>query len=117
MKGVGPTDDGKKHVQILDIFHFIYKKDVSRDKKIIYTQLCCDIRLQKDKINRTQLTIGGDILDCDGITSIETTGLKTINIHLNSTISIEGTKYEATGIGTSIQTQNNKTHQNSCKST
>ena len=35
-------------------------------KKVTYARFCCDVRLQKDDINRTRLTVGGDRLPYDG---------------------------------------------------
>ena len=74
------------------------------------------MRLQKDKINRTRLASGGNRLEYDGKTSIETASLETIKIRLNSTISTKDTKYAATGIK-NFYTNSNLTFQNTCKST
>ena len=69
-------------------------------KKITYARFCCDVRLlQKDDINRTRLTVGGDRLEYDGKTSTKTAGLETIKIHLNSTILTKDAKYAAANIG------------------
>ena len=57
------------------------------------------MRLQKDDINRTRLTVGGDRLPYDGKASTETAGLETIKIHLNSTISTKDAKYATADIG------------------
>ena len=68
-------------------------------KKITYARFCCDVRLQKDDINRMRLTVGGDRLPYDEKTSTKTAGLETIKIHLNSTISTKDAKYAAAEIG------------------
>ena len=68
-------------------------------KKVTYARFCCDVRLQKDDINRTRLTVGGDRLTYDSKTSTETVGLETIKIYLNSTISTKDAKYAAADIG------------------
>ena len=68
-------------------------------KKVTYARFCCDVRLQKDDINRTRLTVGGDRLEYNGKTSTKTAGLETIKIHLNSTISTKDAKYAAADIG------------------
>ena len=86
-------------VQGSDTFHFIYTKEVPNWKKVAYTWFCCDIRLQKDEINRSRLTVGGDQLDDNGKPSTKTAGLETIKIYLNRTILTEGTKYTAANIG------------------
>ena len=53
MKGAGRNKDGTQRVTGSDTFHFIRKKDVPKVKKITYARFCCDVRLQKDEINRT----------------------------------------------------------------
>ena len=72
---------------------------VLRGKKVTYERFCCNVQLQKDDIKRTRLTVGGDRLPYDGKTSTETAGLKTIKIHINSTISTKDEKYATADIG------------------
>ena len=62
MKGDGHNADGTQRVKGSDTFHFVYKKDVTKGKKITYAQFYCDIRLQKVEINRTRLAVGGNLL-------------------------------------------------------
>ena len=45
-------------------------------KKITYTYFCFEVRLQKDDINWTILTVGGDRFQYDGKTSTENDGKK-----------------------------------------
>ena len=78
MKGVGKPKDGTQIVKGSDTFHFMHKKNVPKGKKITYARLCCDIRLQKNDANRTQLTIGGDKLYYNVNISTETAGIETI---------------------------------------
>ena len=99
MKGTGRNTNGTQRVKESDIFHSIHKTDVPKGKMITYKQFCCNIRLQKDEINQTRLTIGGDGLVCDRKTNTGTARLETIKIHLNSTISTKDTKYAAADIG------------------
>ena len=61
-------------------------------------RFCCNVRVQKDDINQTRLTVGGDRLQYDGKTSTKTTGLETIKIHFNSTISTKDAKFAAADI-------------------
>ena len=93
LKGVGKNEDGTQRVKGSDTFHFIKRKQVPIGKKVTYARFCCDVRLQKDDINRTRLTVGGDRLPYDGKTSTETAGQETIKIHLNSTIPTKDVKY------------------------
>ena len=62
LKGVGKNEDGTQRVKGSDTFHFIKRQQVPSGKKVTYARFCCDIRLQKDDINRTRLTVGGDRL-------------------------------------------------------
>ena len=83
-----------------NMFHFIYKKVVPKGKKVVCAWFCCDIQLQKNEIIWTRLTVGGDDqLDYNGKACTDTTGLKTIKIHLASIISTKGAKYVAVDIG------------------
>ena len=100
MKGAGRNKDGTQRAKGSDTLHFIHKKDISKGKKITYAWFCCDIiRLQKEEINRTRMTIGGNLLEYEGKTSTEKASLETIKIHLNSTISTKNAKYAAADIG------------------
>ena len=99
MKGAGRNKYGTQQVKRSGTFHFIHKKDVLKGKKITYAQFCCDIQLQKGEINRTRLTVGGNLLEYKGKTSTKSASLETIKIHLNSTISTKDAKYAAADIG------------------
>ena len=99
LKGVGKKEDSTQRVKGSDIVNFVRRMNVPIGKKITYAQSCCDVRLQKDEINQTRLTVGEDRLEYDGKTSTETAGLETIKIHLNSTISTKDAKYAAADIG------------------
>ena len=62
-KGVGRNVDGTQLVKGSDTINFIRRIHVPIGKKITYARFCCDVRLQKDDINRTRLTVGGDRLE------------------------------------------------------
>ena len=99
MKRARCNTNGTQRVKGSGTFYFIHRKEGPNGKKIIYAQFSCDIRLQIDEISRTRLLVGGDRLDYDEKKRIETAGLKTIKIHLNSSYSTEGVKYAAVNIG------------------
>ena len=99
LKGVGKNEDSTQRVTGSDTFHFIKQMQVPIGKKVTYARFCCDVRLQKDDINRTRLTVGGYRLIYNGKSSTETAGLETIKIHLNSTISTKDEKYAAADVG------------------
>ena len=75
MKETGYNADSTQRVIGPDTFDFLYKKDTPKGKKIIYIQFCWNIRLQKDKINRIWLTVGGDRLDHNRNKNTEIIGL------------------------------------------
>ena len=98
LKGGGKNEDGTQRVKGSDTINFIKRIHVPIGKKITYAHFCCDVRLQKDDINKTRLTVGGDRLEYTRKTSTKTAGLETIKIHLNSTISTKDAKYTAANI-------------------
>ena len=91
-KGVGKNADSTQRVIGSSTFHFVKQMQVPIEKKVAYARFFCDVGLQKDNINRTRLTVGGDRLPYDRKTSTETTGLEMIKIHLNSTIATKDAK-------------------------
>ena len=64
LKGVGRNKDGSHRVTGSDTFQFIKRMHVPTGKKVTYARFCYDVRLQKDDINRTRLTVGGDEVEC-----------------------------------------------------
>ena len=99
LKGVGWNKNGTQRVKRSDTINFIRRKQVPNDKKIMYTQCCCNIWLQTEEISRTRLTVGGDRLEYDRKkTSTKKAWLKTIKIYLNKTISTKEAKYKAVNI-------------------
>ena len=67
---------------------FIQKHEVPHDKIVTYARFVCDYKPLKDKKEQTRLTVGGDILNYQGEVSTKTAGLTTINVLLNSVISL-----------------------------
>ena len=98
LKGVGRNEDSTQRVKWSDIINFIRRMHVLIEK-MTYARFCCDVQLQKDNIDCTRLTVGGDRLKYNGKTSTETAGLETIKMHINSTISTKDAKYATADIG------------------
>ena len=55
--------------------------------------MCCDVRAEKEEINRTRITAGGNLLEYLGDVSTKTAGLKASKIVFNSVISTPGAKF------------------------
>jgi hypothetical protein len=69
---------------------FIRKSQVPKHKRATYGRICCNVRLQKEEIYRTRLTVGGNLIDFPGNTSTPTADLLTAKLLINSTISTPG---------------------------
>ena len=51
---------------------FIRKAQVPKHKRATYSRIVCNTRPQKEEIYRTQLTVGGNLIDFPGIKSTPT---------------------------------------------
>ena len=74
-------------IQGTETMKFIQKHEVPTNNKVTYAQFLCNYRPQKEKKERTKITVGGDRLDNQGGVSTKTEGLKTIKLLLNSLLS------------------------------
>jgi hypothetical protein len=63
---------------------------VPKGRTVTYARVCCDIRPQKEEVNRTRVTVGGNLIDYPGKVSTDTAGLTTAKLVMNSTISTSG---------------------------
>ena len=90
---------GKSRVKSYDTNRFTHKQNIPAAKKISYARFVCNKCPQKDKVERTRLTVGGDQLDYDGNTATEVASMDTIKILLNSVISTKGAKFAAADTG------------------
>ena len=66
---------------------------MNRRKEITYKKVVCKVRPQKDNTNRTQITIGGNIIIYPGDVSTPTASLKLLNIIINSVLSRHVAKF------------------------
>ena len=73
--------------------HFIQKHELLYNNKVTYALFVCDYRPQKEEMERTRITVGGDRLEYQGEVSTKTAGLTTIKLLLNSVVSSAGTKF------------------------
>ncbi len=70
-----------------DTIFFIHPSDIPKHKKATYARFVCEKRPQKTEVNRTRITVGGNLIDYPGDVSTRTADLTTTKILLNSTVS------------------------------
>ena len=73
--------------------NFRQKYAVPKNKKVTYGRLVCDIKEHKTETHRTQLTVGGNLLDFPGLLSTPTTTVTTAKFLFNIFISTPGAKF------------------------
>ena len=52
-----------KKIKGTSILFWVKKEQVPRDKKVTYAQVCCDVQPEKEEVNRTRITAGGNLLN------------------------------------------------------
>ena len=79
---------------------FIEEEKIPRDRRkdVTYGRVVCDVRKGKTEKNRTQLTVGGDRINCPGDLSTPAVSLLTVKLLVNSVISTEGAEFMTLGI-------------------
>jgi len=87
---LGRLFQGIRDIPGTDTCFFIRKSQVPKHKRATYGRICCNVRLQKEEIYCTRLTVGGNLVDFPGNTSAPTTDLLTAKLLINSTISTPG---------------------------
>jgi hypothetical protein len=65
----------------------IHPRKIPEGRTATYCKFVCNKRPQKDEVNRTRLTMGGNLIDYPGDVSTPTADMLTAKILLNSTIS------------------------------
>ena len=72
---------------------WIKKEQVPKNKTATYAQMVVDKRLEKEEVNQTRITAGGDRLEFQGNTSTETAGLETAKMVFNLVVSTPDAKF------------------------
>ena len=87
--------DGSQQVKGKNTCFWIKKEQVPKGRTVTYARIVCEHRLHKtERPNRTRITACGNLItDYPGNVRMDTAGLETIKIHLNSTISTPKAKY------------------------
>jgi hypothetical protein len=78
-----------------DTIVFIQCKDIPNNCKcnVTYVRVCVNYHLEKEDPNRTQVTVGGNLLHYPGNCGTPTVDVITVKLHLNSVISAKNTCY------------------------
>ena len=72
---------------------WVKKEQVPKNKKVTHARVCCDVRPEKEEVNRTRITAGGNLLEYLGDVSTKTAGLETSKMVFNSVISTPEEKF------------------------
>jgi hypothetical protein len=81
---------------------FIKRSQMPNGRKVTYGRIVVSIRPEKKETHRTQLTVGGNLIDYPGDVSTPTADLTTTKVLLNSTVSTPGARFMTTNKKTSI---------------
>jgi hypothetical protein len=74
---------------------FIMRDEIPADGRCdtTYARVCINYRPEKDDPNRTQLTVGSNLIHVLGNVSTPTVNMVTVKLHLNIVISTKGARY------------------------
>jgi hypothetical protein len=74
---------------------FIHRKDIPHDPQcnVMYAQVCVNYCPEKENSNRTQVTMGGNLLHYPGDCGTPTIDIITVKLHLSSVISTKNACY------------------------
>ena len=61
---LGQLAQGIRDIPGTDTIDFIPFADVPKGEAVTYGRIVCTFRPQKDKVNHTRLTVGGNLLVC-----------------------------------------------------
>jgi hypothetical protein len=78
-----------------DTIVFIHCKDIPHNRKcnVTYTRVCVNYCPEKEDLNCTQFTVGGNLLLYPGNCGAPTIDMITVKLHLNSIISTKNARY------------------------
>ena len=84
---LGNLDQGIREVKGKNTVMFIPKSKVSKDKKVTYGKIGCEMKPEKEEKERTILKVGGNLLDFTGNLSAPTASVTTAKCVFNSVVS------------------------------
>jgi hypothetical protein len=83
----GRLFQGTRDIPGTDTFFFINLKNIPNDRNITNGRIVCDYKPHKKEKERVRLTVVGDRLDYSGDVATSMTGITTLKILINSTLS------------------------------
>ena len=90
---LGRLAQGIRDVDGTSTIFFIPRSKVPHGRTVTYGRIVCEIRTQKKEVERTRLTVGGNLIDYPDNLRTETADLLTFKILVNSIISTPGAKF------------------------
>ena len=84
---IGRLAQGIRNVKGNDVVDFVPISEVPKDKKVAYANMVCNHRPLKTEEYRVRLTLGGNVLEYIGDSSLPTASLLEAKLLLNSVIS------------------------------
>ena len=72
---------------------FIPRHKVPKGRTVTYGRIVCKLRPHKKEVERTRLTVGGNLIDYPGDVSTKTAGLTTAKLLFNSVVSTPNAKF------------------------
>ncbi len=92
--GLGSTPNSQR-IAGTNIFFLIDYQDISshKRKEICHTTVACEVRPEKDDLDRTRITIGGNRICYPGNVGTNTASLELVKLLLNSVLSRKGARF------------------------
>ena len=81
-----------QNIQGTDTIRFIRVTDMPPGRTATYARFVCSLRPNKEEVERTRITVGGDRIDYPGDTHAPTGDITLLKLMVNSTLSTEGAK-------------------------
>ena len=92
---IGRLAQGIRDIKGTDTIKFIRKSQVPAGRTVTYGRIVCKLRPMKKEVERTRLTVGGNLIEYPDNLRTETADLQTIKILINSVISTPGARFMA----------------------
>ena len=92
-QGSKKEPDGSQMIKGTNTLFGIKKQQVPENKTATYARIVVDKRPEKEEVNRTRITAGGERLEFQGDTSTGTAGLETAKMVFNSVVSTPDAKF------------------------
>lgn len=88
----GRLAQGIRNIKGTNTINFVARNTIPKGYIPTYARFVCSLRPQKSEVERTRLTVGGNLIQYTGRTSSPTADLTTFKLQVNSTLSTPGAK-------------------------